>query len=491
MPTDGPVQLGNHERAIYVLGTARDAAKQIVKQYVGPAVARRRPTRTDLPLDLWGLRIGRNQRLWHGSIDLHELAERFGSPLHVVDGARLGAAANDALAPCREGAGADIFYSYKTNPVPAVLRRLHAAGIGAEVISAYELWLAFELGVPADRIIYNGPAKSPESIELAIRRGVHLVNANSLSELRTIVEIAERCATTVRLGLRVSFPGMWGGQFGIDAESTQVDEAIRVAQQSDVVDLVGVHVHRGGTMRGEGEWQWHVSTVLDFCAGVTERTGWSPTVLDVGGSLACPTSAGIGDRDYRLHRALGTDLIPPDPATAISIAQASRSATAMAAEHFGDRGCVVPAVVQEPGRALTGGSQMLLTRVLDVKDDVEPHHLVLDGGRNIADPLPHEYHQLFSVSKPSEPAARPYRLVGPICTPADVLYYHWALPNAAVGDVVAVMDAGAYFVPFSTSFSFPRPPIVVIDGDDVVLARTAESFDDLTALDRAAEERPR
>ena len=62
-----------------------------------------------------------------------------------------------------------MFASYKTNPVPAVLRRLHAGGVGAEVISPYELWLALRLGVPADRIIYNGPAKSPASIRTAIR----------------------------------------------------------------------------------------------------------------------------------------------------------------------------------------------------------------------------------------------------------------------------------------------------------------------------------
>ncbi len=474
-----------------MLGKVREAVKHGIKQYVGPAVVKRRATRADLPLELWGLRVGPNARLWHGSIDLQELVERFGSPLHVVDADRLDQAASAALEPFRRGEGADIFYSYKTNPVPAVLRRLHAAGIGAEVISAYELWLAFELGVPADRIIYNGPAKSPESVELAIRRGVHLVNANSLSEMRRIIEIAERCATTVRLGVRVSFPGMWGGQFGIDAGSEQIDEAITEAVQHDLVELVGLHVHRGGTIRGEGEWHGHLSTVLDFCGQVADRTGWSPTILDVGGSLACPTSAGIGDREYRLNRALGTDLIPPDPTTAISVADASRMAATMAARHFGDRGCTVPVVVQEPGRALTGGSQMLLSRVLDVKDDVEPHHLVLDGGRNIADPLPHEYHQLFSVTKPDQPVTRSYRLVGPICTPADVLYYHWKLPDASVGDVVVVMDAGAYFVPFSTSFSFPRPPIVVIDRDVAVPARVAESFDDLTALDREAERRGR
>lgn len=466
-----------------MLGSAKAALKAVVKERLGPAVAKRQPVRVDLPAETWGLHVAGDGRLRHGDIDLHELTERYGSPLHVVDGDRLTAAAHDAMAPFLAGEGADVFYSYKTNPVPAVLRRLHAAGVGAEVISAYELWLAFELGVAPDRIIYNGPAKSPESIEIAVRRRIRLVNANSLSEMRTIADIAERCDVPVRLGVRVALPGMWGGQFGIDSGSDAIEAAVVFGREHDHVELVGVHAHRGGTIRTEAEWRWHVGSVLDFCGDLADRTGWSPSILDVGGSLACPTSAGVGNRAFRTHRALGTDLLPPDPDVAVSLAQASRIAAEMTGEHFVSRGRPVPTLVQEPGRALTASTQLLLATVLDVKDDQEPHHLVLDGGRNIADPLPHEYHQLFSVTKAGRPPARPYRLVGPICTPADVLYYHWSLPDAEVGDVVAVMDAGAYFVPFSTSFSFPRPAIAMIHDGAVTIEREAESFGDLVARD--------
>ena len=85
---------------------------------------------------------------------------------------------------------------------------------------------------------------------------------------------------------------------------------------------------------------------------------------------------------------------------------------------------------------------------------------------NIAEPVPNEYHQLVSVSRPGAPATTAYRLAGPICTPADVLYNHWRLPPLAPGHVLAIMDTGAYFVPFSTTFSFPKPAIVIQDGDE-------------------------
>ena len=70
----------------------------------------------------------------------------------------------------------------------------------------------------------------------------------------------------------------------------------------------------------------------------------------------------------------------------------------MVHDHYAALGLAAPAVIQEPGRALTGGAQLLLTSVIDVKDDVEPVHAVLDAGSNLADRLPHEYHQLFSAS---------------------------------------------------------------------------------------------
>jgi diaminopimelate decarboxylase len=143
----------------------------------------------------------------------------------------------------------------------------------------------------------------------------------------------------------------------------------------------------------------------------------------------------------------------------------------------------MPELVLEPGRGLTGDTQMLLTTVVDVKDDRDPVHAVLDAGMNIAEPTKDEYHQLFSVTAPQSEAVTSYRLVGPICTPADVLYTNWRLPELQPGHELAIMDTGAYYVPFSTSFSFPRPGVVVQDGADVSVMRRPESFEDIVSLD--------
>ena len=135
-------------------GLLRRLPEQL-KARVGPSVARRQPVRQDLPRSLWDLDVGPEGHLRLGGVDLEMVAQAWGTPLHVVDLHRLDAAAEAALEPLRRGTGADVYYSYKTNPVAAVLRRLHAHGIGAEVISGYELWLALRLGVAPARIIFS------------------------------------------------------------------------------------------------------------------------------------------------------------------------------------------------------------------------------------------------------------------------------------------------------------------------------------------------
>ena len=455
------------------------------KSRLGPIISRRRPRRTDLPLATWGLSIGANGTLWSRAVDLAQLARESGTPLHVARADLIDRNARDALAP-RLGAdatGADIFYSYKTNPVPGVLRRLHERGVGAEVISPFELWLATRLGVPPARVVYNGPAKSVDSVRDAIRRDVLLVNANSASEAALIGRLAAGERHRVNLGLRVALPGMWGGQFGIASGSSDVVAAVRAALDEPFVDLRALHFHRGLTIRDRDTMAAYVDAVLAFCDSLRAATGWHPPVLDLGGSLASPTVAPIPPLDLRLNRALGTDLLPPDPADCLSVAAASQLAAAAIGAHARAAGLAPPTVILEPGRALTGDTQFLLTTVVDVKDDGGLPHAVLDAGINVAEPVRTEYHQLFSVTAPGAAHDIGYRLAGPICTPADVLCNNWRLPRLEPGHVLAVMDSGAYFVPFSTSFSFPKPAVVMQDADQITVLRARESFADVVAKD--------
>jgi len=110
---------------------------------------------------------------------------------------------------------------------------------------------------------------------------------------------------------------------------------------------------------------------------------------------------------------------------------------------------------------------------------------VLDASVFVAAPVRAEYHHLLPVRTQRGAALRSYRLVGPSCTPADVLYPSWRLPELAPGDVLAMMDSGAYFIPFSSAFSFPRPGVVMLENGEETLLRAADSYEQMAGLEGA------
>ena len=141
---------------------------------------------------------------------------------------------------------------------------------------------------------------------------------------------------------------------------------------------------------------------------------------------------------------------------------------------------------------MTGDAQFLLTSVIETKRANDKSYAIIDAGINLAESARNEYHQLLPISGHGAPRAETYTVVGPICTPGDTLYPAVRLPALRPGDTLAIMDAGAYFVPFSTSFSFPRPAVVMVHEDGRVQAlRRAERHEDLIALDELPRPSPR
>jgi diaminopimelate decarboxylase len=465
------------------LGSLKQASKSWLKRGLRRAVEVTTPAKRGIPPGYFELGGEDAGSLAWGGVELSSLAERFGSPLHVVNLARLKNNARRYLAePPGVGARCEVYYSYKTNPVPGVLTELHRAGVGAEVISHYELWLALKLGVPPAQIVYNGPAKSPESIRQAIELGIGLLNINHREEIPVVARIAAELGKRPRVGLRVSLGG-WAGQFGTPAAGGHALAAFEEALRTNVLDVVGLHVHRGGMMRGEAEVVSYIDGVLGFADEVRERLGLSLEILDFGGSLGSPSVRPLSEREVRLNRTLLRELEPPNPAEALTIEQYTATLLARVTQHYRQAGRPVPRVFLEPGRSLTSDAQLLLTRVLSLRDEGDKAFAICDAGVNLAESCRSEFHQILRAAGRAPGQTRTYTIVGPICTPGDTLRWAVRLPELAVGDTLAIMDAGAYFVPFATSFSFPRPAIVVACDGAVAPLRRAETFEDLTLLD--------
>ncbi|OJH37309.1 diaminopimelate decarboxylase family protein [Cystobacter ferrugineus] len=424
----------------------------------------------------WGLTRAEGGLCLRGT-SLAGLADRWGSPLFVVDADRLD---ENVRRFQQVPPGVEVFYSYKTNPVPAVLQRLLGLGVGAEVVSPYELWLALRLGVAPGRIIYNGPGKTPRAVRTIVQNDLLLTNLNHREEIALVAQAAEQLGKRPTVGLRVATSDSWSGKFGVPIAGGQALAAYEEALSHSSLRVVGLHAHRGVAIEDAETLEGFVREVLEFCDTLHARLGLAVELLDLGGSLAVPTvlplDASTLPLDEQVRRKLSIEHY-----LALLVGQVE--------DHFRRVGRPMPRLLLEPGRALTGNTQMLLCRVNSLNEaGAVPAHAILDAGESIAHILHREYHEIFHVERWGDSPSETYTLDGPTCSPMDRLRTAIELPRLQLGDTLAVMDAGAYLVSFSNSFCFPQPGIVLLEQGRETLVRRAETYEDMVDRDSYASE---
>jgi diaminopimelate decarboxylase len=439
-------------------------------------------------LSLWGLKASDKQHLMIGGCDCVELAAKYETPLFVVDQHLL----EKNFAEFHAGFAAhslrfEILYSYKTNPVPAILRTLHLCGAGAEVISPYELWLALELGVKPDAIVYNGPNKPDEGLRLAVRKGIKLINVNSFSEIEKLASLADEYGARPAIGVRVSTTAGWGAQFGFKLESGEALAAFERVSHSRTLRACAIHAHLGTNVSDPGVYQSALTTLLHFAKELKDKLGIHIQYLDLGGGFAVPTVRSLGKQEIRLNTFLYKPYDPPAAAARPSVASFAGEIAATFHRECQSLGLEPPILLFEPGRVMTSNTEILLTTVGDFKQTRNGFRIaLLDAGINIAQPMSWEYHEVLLANRLDAPYDQRYGLAGPICTPSDFYLKSKRLPELAIGDLLCILDAGAYFTSFANDFSFPRPAIIMInDGQDRVI-RKRERFGDLIDHDVAA-----
>jgi diaminopimelate decarboxylase len=471
---------------------AKANLKSHLKSFIkaaGRKILSRSTTRTEkLPPSLWGLEYRENQLMLHNR-SLSSLMHQWGSPLHIINEAKLIENLQGFQSiPSGFERGLEVFYSYKTNPLPWVFEILHRHHVGAEVISEYELWLAFKLGVPAEKIIYNGPAKSLTSLESAIDLGLLSININNMEEMELIARLAAKQGKRANVGIRVTVAAGWTGQFGLPIESGAALDGFRQALITPELNVTTLHCHRGILIHDPATLQSYLRFLLLLVDELQEQLNWTPQILDLGGSLAIPTVRHLTDQEVKLARAFLVTPAPPEPELVLTPQVYAETVVRIVREHFRKRGYPQPRIIAEPGRSLTGNSQLMLTSVQNLKHDADFDFAVLDAGINLASCVASEYHEVLPLYEKTAPI-RCHRLVGPICHMGDTLYNASYLPQLERGDALAIMDSGAYFIADAKSFSFPQPAVIAITltGEEVRVRR-AESFEHLVRLDHFAAE---
>jgi diaminopimelate decarboxylase len=436
-------------------------------------------------LELWGLELNSNGHLSVQGIDTLDLISQFGSPLLVVNKRRLMKDVDELKQAFRRAPeGSKILYSYKTNCIPGILNSIHEAGIGAEVISPYELWLAEQLGVPGDMILYNGVDKSDASLESAIRMGVLSINIDQVEEIDRIRSIAARLNMRANVGVRLALSSR--SQFGLDIGSGEALEACKTIRSlSQYLNLQCIHVHLTSNAKNASAHRAFATRALEFMRELKDTTGLDVPYLDMGGGFGVPTTKNMNGVEYGVYRVFGVLPKPPrfedwQPVSELMLELVKGIEETCARLHL-----QVPRLIIEPGRLITSRAEFLLASVRTTKRRTSgPLFAITDAGRlSLTFPCDFEYHEVFVAGRANASMDTLYDVMGRVCTSSDWMFKNRLLPKLQAGDILAVMDAGAYFSSYSSNFAFPRPAIAMVDDGTATVIRDAETFDHLTALD--------
>ena len=421
-----------------------------------------------------------NHQLHIGGVGVQKLAEQFGTPLFVYDESVL--RRKWELLRSTFPPRFHIYYSVKANPNPNLLAVFLAQGAGLEIASAGELHLAQEAGCPRSRILFAGPGKTPAEIEIALQARIGEIHAESLTELERIATIAGRLNQTAPVALRVNPNGdaqggamRMGGKatpFGIDEET--LDGALDYALSCSSIELRGIHLFAGTQLLDCEILMSQYRKGLQIARRVAERIGRPLHSVDFGGGLGVPYFPNDQPLDMVLLKACLSEFvqqIDADP-------------------HFTGTRFVI-----EPGRFLAAEAGVYLARVVDVKVSRGKILAIVDGGMNhhlaASGNLGQTIKRNFPVAvatKLLQPEADTVDIVGPLCTPLDVLARSLAVPPIEVGDLIAVFQSGAYARSASPLgfLSHPAPPeVLAADGEARLIRRRGEVADYLRDVEFA------
>ncbi len=441
----------------------------------------------------WGLER-RGGHLVMDRVDLVELARTHGTPLHVASAHILEERCDQFFDGLRQYPS-DLLtcFSYKANSTAGILQVLHRAGCGAEVATGYELQLADQLGVPPESIVFNGPNKSDRELGQAVARGVGLIVADGLGELDRLERVAAEYGTDVSVALRVcpgvrpkgtnvsSITGWRHSQFGFDVASEEAREALRRVMTQSHLRLRGMMAHIGSGISDLASFEKTVGRLLDLQLEATQ-TGAHPDMLDVGGGLGTRHSREFTTRQMLRYLAFGRLPAPPAPVPADLFQRYGAAVTDAITRGCRDRGLDIPTLVLEPGRALVSDAQVLLLTVGAVRERPGVGRFAIaDGGAmTVSLMFLSEHHAVFLANRDA-PTKAEISVFGRLPSPMDVVYRNLQLPPIRPGDVLAVMDAGAYFTATETTFGGPRPAVILIENGRPRVVRRRETYEDLVA----------
>jgi diaminopimelate decarboxylase len=358
-----------------------------------------------------------------------------------------------------------IHYALKANSTLAITRLIRELGGSADANSIWELELARKAGFAPAEIVFTGVGKSRTELECAVPLGLKAINVESAGEIARVEAIAEQAGVVARVAVRVnpdidaeSHPhistGLRASKFGVPITGSK--ELVRVFGSGRASRLVAIHVHVGSQITTLEPLR-RAAALAARVSNELRDAGVSLEYVDLGGGLGISYDG----REVPSAEAYIATLMAEVRATGLPI-------------------------VIEPGRAITGPSAVLLSRIVDIKPrDSSSQFVILDAGMSelLRPALYGAFHRIEPVERRTG-GEQQYEIVGPVCESSDVIGRDRTLPPLEVGDVVAIHDVGAYGSAMASNYNRrPLPVEVLVDDGTWRVIRRRQTLDDMLSLE--------
>ncbi len=422
------------------------------------------------------LKINDKGNLEIGGCDLIELADKYSTPLYVMDEATLRGIMREYKEAFKNYSNVNMMYASKALMTQSIAKIVYQEGFGFDVVSGGEIYTVYKSGVDMSKTMFNGNNKSVEEINMAIDLGVGRFSVDNFFELSLLNEIAKSKNKVVDILLRIT-PGIechtheyiqtghLDSKFGFDL--TQLDEAIDlILDEYKNINLKGLHAHIGSQIFELQVYYDEVGVIYKEVKRIKDKYGIELTEINLGGGLGIKyTNSDEPPSTYEI-----ADVI-------ISSVQ----------KHVKELNLHEPKIYIEPGRSIVGTAGVTLYTVGSSKQVPQgKKYVAVDGG--MADnPRPSMYQAVYCADVANKPNCEDKEIVtisGRFCESGDILIKNIELPRLEEGDVLCVYNTGAYGYSMSSNYNrVLKPAMVLVNNSqsDIIIER--ESYENLVSLD--------
>ena len=427
------------------------------------------------------LKVNKDGLLEVGGITCAELAKNFGTPLYVMDKAYIKDMckiySNTLSTEYGDGM---IAYASKAFSCKAIYRLINEMGVGADSVSAGEIYTAQKADFPMEKLIFHGNNKTLTELDYAISAGVGYIVIDAYSEADDIELLASKYNKTQKVLIRVN-PGVEAhthhfvqtakvdSKFGFSIDSGEATNVIKYIKSKKNLNLVGLHCHIGSQIFENKSFSLAVEKMTDFYKKLKDELSIEFDVLNLGGGFGIYYT----DDDAKKSCSEYAEYIK-------NISSTLKSAIER-------KGIKKPYLILEPGRSMVGEAGITLYTVGRIKKikDVK-NYIAIDGGMfdNPRFALYQAKYTVVAADKMNEVATETYSIAGKCCESGDIIAEDCKLPQMKEGELLAVLSTGAYN--YSMSSNYNRnfiPPVVMVENGKAEYAVKPQTFEDLIRND--------